>query len=356
MQVNKGFVGKLTFEPIWFDSLGAKSSCTLVKTPDISVLIDPGAAVMQPSFPASWTKKLYWYQRAELAIKQAAKRADVIVISHYHYDHFTDFDRQLYEGKLLLVKNPNNWINDSQRGRAESFFDTLCREFGGIGLADVVRERKPERYRNPLDEIPRARDKDFGDYNRRRKQLFRKGLKWLGNRVKNWNSVKWIPELGFKDIDAKFPEGKEFKFGRTKLRFTLPMFHGIEFSRVGWVFATVIEHGGEKLIHSSDLDGPIIEDYADWIIRENPDVLILDGPMTYMMGYLLTKTTMGRVMANVVRILKESDVELLIYDHHLPRESKFREHTREVWGAGERWGKKVLTAAEYLGKKPAVLG
>jgi hypothetical protein len=61
-------------------------------------------------------------------------------------------------------------------------------------------------------------------------------------------------------------------------------------------------------------------------------------------------------MANVVRILKESDVELLIYYHHLPRESKFREHTREVWGAGERWGKKVLTAAEYLGKKSAVLG
>ncbi|HID60669.1 MAG TPA: MBL fold metallo-hydrolase, partial [Hadesarchaea archaeon] len=92
-------MGKLTFEPVWFDSLGAKSSCTLVCTPDISVLIDPGVAVMQPSFPASWAKKLYWGVQGMRAIKRAGRKADAVVISHYHYDHFTDFDRELYEGK-----------------------------------------------------------------------------------------------------------------------------------------------------------------------------------------------------------------------------------------------------------------
>jgi len=29
---------ELNFKPIWFDSLGAKSSCTLVKTPDVSII------------------------------------------------------------------------------------------------------------------------------------------------------------------------------------------------------------------------------------------------------------------------------------------------------------------------------
>ncbi len=349
-------MGKLTFEPIWFDSLGAKSSCTLVRTPDVRVLIDPGVAVMQPSFPASWAKKLYWEARGRRAIEKASRRADVIVISHYHYDHFTDFDRGLYKGKLLLTKNPNEFINDSQRGRAEHFFNNLYRAFGKVELEDVLQKRKRKAYGDPLDDIPRARDKDFGDYNRRRRELFKKGHKWFQNRVKNWNSAKLIPELKFKNIEVRFPEGKEFKFGRTKLRFTPALFHGIEFSRVGWVFATIIERDGEKLIYSSDLDGPIIEDYADWIIRENPDVLILDGPMTYMRGYLLTKTTMGRVIANVVRILEKSDVKLMIFDHHLPREPKFKEWTREVWEGGKRRRKKVLTAAEYLGKKPVVLG
>ncbi|NIR87043.1 hypothetical protein GWO13_05500, partial [Candidatus Bathyarchaeota archaeon] len=32
---------KISFQPVWFDSLGAKSACTLVKTSDVSVLIDP---------------------------------------------------------------------------------------------------------------------------------------------------------------------------------------------------------------------------------------------------------------------------------------------------------------------------
>lgn len=348
-------MSKLNFEPIWFDSLGAKSSCTLVKTPDVSVLIDPGVAVMQPSFPASWAKKLYWETQGRLAIKRASRKADVVVISHYHYDHFTDFDRALYKGKLLLTKNPNNWINDSQRRRAEHFFDNASRAFGKVPLEKVLQKRRKQVYDNPLDDIPRARDKDFGDYNHRRRELFRKGLKWFRNRANNWNSAKWIPELKFNDIEAKFPENKEFKFGRTKLRFTPPMFHGIEFSRVGWVLATVIEYDKEKLIHSSDLDGPIIEDYADWIIRENPNVLIIDGPITYMLGYLTSKITLNRTIANALRILKESDVKLMIYDHHLPREPKFKERTREVWETGKQLNKKVLTAAEYVGKTPKVL-
>ncbi len=348
-------MGKITFEPIWFDSLGAKSMCTLVKTPDVNVFIDPGSAVMQPSFPAPWAKKLYWLTRAELAIKRAAKRADVVVISHYHYDHFTDFDRGIYEGKLLLAKNPNEYINDSQRERAERFFGNFCRAFGGIELEEVLQERKRKTYDDPLKDIPRAREKDFGDYNRRRKELFKKGREWFQNRVKNWNSAKLIPELKFRNVEVRFPEGKEFKFGRTKLRFTQALFHGIEFSRVGWVFATIIELDKEKLIYSSDLDGPIIEDYAEWIIHENPKVLILDGSMTYMYGYTLTRTTLKRTIENAKRIVEETDLELMIYDHHLPREPRFKERTREVWEAGKRLRKRVLTAAEYLGKKPVVL-
>ena len=346
--------GKLTFEPIWFDSLGAKSSCTLVKTPDVSVLIDPGAAVMQPSFPASWAKKLYWYGRAELAIKRAAKRVDVVVISHYHYDHFTDFDRGIYEGKLLLTKNPNEYINDSQRGRAERFFGNLCKSFGKVDLGDVLRECKRKTYSDPLDDIPRARDKDFGDYNRRRRELFGKGRKWFRGRVENWNSAKLIPELEFKDIEIKFPEKREFEFGRTKLRFTKPMFHGIEFSRVGWVFATVVERGEEKLIHSSDLSGIYIEDYAKWLIQEDSRVLILDGPPTYM-GFMLIRTNLNRCIENTCEVIdKSKKLKLMLYDHHLLREKKYKERTRKVWESASKKEVEVMTAAEYLGKKPVI--
>lgn len=344
-------MGKISFEPVWFDSLGAKSSCTLVRTQDVSVLIDPGVAVMQPSFPASWAKKLYWEAQGMRAIKRAIRRADVVVISHYHFDHFTDFDRGLYEGKLLLTKNPNEFINDSQRGRAERFFDNLCRAFGGIELGEVLQERKRKTYNDPLNDIPCARDKDFGDYNRRRRELFKKGRKWFQNRVKNWNSAKLIPELTFNDIEVRFPEGKEFKFGRTKLRFTQPLFHGIEFSRVGWVFATVVERGKEKLIHSSDLSGIYIEDYAKWLIREDPHVLVLDGPPTYM-AFMLIRTNLNRCVENTCEVINQSkNLKLMLYDHHLLREKKYRERTQKVWEAANKKGVKIMTAAEYLGRK-----
>lgn len=346
---------KLSFRPVWFDSLGAKSSCVLVETPDVSVLIDPGIAVMHPSFPASEEEKIKWLIEGEEAIIKASEKADVIIISHYHYDHYFPHNMEIYRGKIILAKNPNEYINDSQRKRAEAFYSNLCEHFGDVKLEDIIEESKAKEYSNPMDELPIARSKDFGDYNVRRKQLLEKGFKWFKNRAKKWNNSPKIPEMKFKNLQVFFADGREFQFGETKVRFTRPLFHGIEFSMVGWVFATIIEYKGKKLIHSSDLNGPIIEDYAEWIIRENPNFLILDGPMTYMLGYLLNKTNLRRAVDNAVKIVKSIDAEVIIYDHHLPREVHFKEHTKEVWEAGEKLNKRVLTAAEFLGEKPKVL-
>ncbi len=345
----------ISFKPIWFDSLGAKSSCTLVKTADVSILIDPGVAIMHPSFPASYSEKIRWREQGKREIKKVSKEAEVLVISHYHYDHYSPGDMNIYEDKLLLVKNPNEYINDSQRKRAEAFYSNICEHFGGIKLESILTEPKTRWYPNPLDGLPLAKSKNFGDYENRRKELLNKGLSLFKKRTRKWNKWFQIPEFEFDRVKIKFADGKEFSFGETRIRFTKPLFHGIEFSTLGWVIATVIECGSEKLIHSSDLNGPIIEDYAEWIIKEDPDILILDGPMTYMFGYLLNRINLNRAVANAVRIIEESDARLIIYDHHLVREAKFREHTIKVWKVAKRSNKKVFTAAEFLGLIPKVL-
>lgn len=48
------------------------------------------------------------------------------------------------------------------------------------------------------------------------------------------------------------------------------------------VLSVLIDDGKERLLYSSDLMGPQIEDYAAHIIREKPDVIILDGPPIYV--------------------------------------------------------------------------
>lgn len=348
---------KIGFNLVWFDSLGAKSTCTLIKTPDVTLLIDPGAAAMQPGFPASRVKKLYWLEKARSAIKKASRLADVVVISHYHYDHFTDFDRDLYEGKLVLAKDPNEYLNDSQRRRAESFFNNVSRTFGKTELEKLLEEREPRDYSDPLDKVPIAKSRDYGDYNERKRELLDKGRKWFVRRVENWNSAKIIPELNFQKCHIRFADGKKFEFGDTVVRFTNPLFHGIEFARVGWVVSTTVTKGNEKLIHTSDLQGPTIEDYAEWIINEDPDVLILDGPSTYLIPYMLNLINLRRTVENACKIVEETEkLKLIIYDHHLLREPNFKKRVEKVYEKAVENGKEVLTAAEYLGKRPVVLG
>ena len=99
--------GKISTELIWFDSMGAKSSSVLITTPDISILIDPGCAEMQPSYPLGKEEKKALRQKALEEIIKASKKADVIFISHYHYDHHTlpKEAGKIYSGKKLWIKN-----------------------------------------------------------------------------------------------------------------------------------------------------------------------------------------------------------------------------------------------------------
>lgn len=341
---------RFRFSPIWFDSLGAKSMCVEIETPDVRIVIDPGIAEMQPGFPGSKEEKERWKNEGKKKIVEAVKRAHIVIVSHYHHDHYLYKEIELYKGKSLFVKNPNEYINLSQRKRAIEFFNGLWEK---ILKRPLRLDRNPGKdYSDPMDELKIAKEKDFGDYQERRAEVIKKGKEWFWNRAHEWKGYGWIPEIDERLLRVCFPEGKRFSFGDTEIYFTPPLFHGIEFSRVGWIFATVIKYKDKKILHTSDMNGPIIEDYAEWIIKENPDILVLDGPMTYMFGYMLNRVNLKRALENVLKILKNTNTHCIIYDHHLPREKRYIERTKMIWEEGKG---RVITAAEYLGKKPKVM-
>ncbi|MEA2054198.1 MAG: MBL fold metallo-hydrolase [Candidatus Thermoplasmatota archaeon] len=332
---------------VWFDSMGAKSACTLIKTKDTSILIDPGAAAMQPSYPLPKEKKIFYKKKAMENIINTSKEAEFIVISHYHYDHYSSplSNKELYEGKELWIKDPNQWINLSQWKRGRKFLEELCFAFNG-NLKTKDSEKKI--FEDPFDELDIAKNKDFGKYQSRREELLDKWRKNFISLTNHWSTNEWIEEPILENASVYFADGKKMKIGDTTIRFTKPLFHGIEYARTGWVIATIVECNGEKIIHSSDLQGPVIEDYAQWLIDEKPDILILDGPATYLLGYMLNKINMNRIIQNACRISKEGNPGLMIYDHHLLRGKKFRERTEEVWL------KNVTTAAEYNREEPLI--
>ena len=330
--------------------------CTLVKTPDISILIDPGASIMQPGFPAPEDVKKRWLREARNKIRKAFNDANIVVISHYHHDHYMSFEEKLYGKKLLLAKNPNTYINDSQRGRALKFFELYLKKLCKIKLNRLLISEKPRSYPDPITSLPYASRRNYGDYTQRKYELLEKGRQWFKKRVERWNVSLKIPEFRCESGEYRFADGKTFRFGGTTVKFSRPLFHGIEYSRTGWVISTVVTCNGEKIIHSSDLQGPVIEDQAAWMIKEDPNTLILDGPSTYLIPYMLNLINFRRAIENVCWIIKETrNLSLIIYDHHLTREPKYREKIREVYKIGEKYGVRVTSAAEYLGLKPAVL-
>ena len=326
----------MQIRPVWFDSLGAKSMCVLVRTPDLTLLIDPGAAIMQPGYPAPDELKLYSLALACEALRRAAKEATHVAITHYHYDHFRPDLPDLYQGKTLWIKDPNRWINRSQWGRARDFFAVLA-EVEGWNLIEQSPEQ--EDYPDPVESLPLA------SRTNRREDLLKKWRRRFLGLARMWEKGPWVDEGSFAGQIA-YADGRTFRVGETTIRFTHPLFHGVEYAGPGWVLGVVVEHGGKKFLYSSDLQGPVIEDYAAWIAEERPDALILDGPATYLLGPFQSKANLERAIRNCSTCVRGAGAELVVLDHHLTREPKFREKADEAFFSG------AITGAELMGKAP----
>lgn len=322
--------------PIWFDSLGAKSMCVLVETPDLRLLIDPGAAIMQPRYPAPDELKVHYLELATRALREAAGRATHIAITHYHYDHHRPDLPELIRGKALWIKDPNRWINRSQWERARYFLSVVAAE-RGVELEEVP--PGGGEYPDPLEGLPRAKAGGAPEALRRKWRRRFRGL------VRLWTRGPWIAEAGFGG-GVTYADGRAFRVGDTSVRFSAPLFHGVEYAGPGWVLAIVVEHGGRKFLYSSDLQGPIIEDYAAWIADEAPDILVLDGPATYLRGPLQSRETLERAIRNCTEAVRGARARVTILDHHLTREPRFREACREAFSSG------AITGAEALGLPP----
>ncbi len=261
--------------PIAADSLGTRSMATFVETGEHRICIDPAVSLGPlryglPPHPVEYQRMDEHWE----SIKKYAKKADVLIVTHYHYDHHDPNFPEMYNGKIVLIKHPEENINRSQKGRAGFFLKQI--------------EGMPEK--------------------------------------------------------VEYADGREFSFGKTTIRFSDAVFHGTG-SRLGYVVEASIREGEERFVFTSDVEGPNTKEQTEFIIRENPDIIYLDGPLSYMLGYRYSHESMALAVDNILRILNDTDVETLIIDHHFLRDLNWKERMAKVFETG----KKVLTAAEFLG-------
>src|SRR5437879_13515985 len=104
--------------------------CTLVQTKDVTVLLDAGVALGPRFRLMPHPREFRARDEARKRIEEAADKATIVTISHYHHDHHTptfvdpvwlgsspDSVDGFYKGKIKLAKYSLRKLNMAQRRR-----------------------------------------------------------------------------------------------------------------------------------------------------------------------------------------------------------------------------------------------
>lgn len=281
---------RIKIKPLAAESLGVRSMCTLVETPDVKILLDAGVSLAPTRFGFSPHPLEYEaLQRSRQRIREAAEKADIVTISHYHFDHHTpsytdwcynwssaEVSQQIYQGKLVLMKSYKSKVNFNQRRRGWMFVKTGGKHARSLEVAD----------------------------------------------------------------------GKNFEFGETKISFSEPVYHGSEETALGWVLMVTIQRDDEIFLFAPDVQGPMCKQTLNMILASKPALLLVGGPPTYLSGFRVQEEKVRAGIENLVKLAKE--IPVMILEHHLLRDEKWRTLTKPVFDVASRARHDVLTAAEFL--------
>lgn len=166
----------------------------------------------------------------------------------------------------------------------------------------------------------------------------------------NINKSQHQRGLDFKETiedscDLVYCDNSQQNIGDTKIVFSPPFFHGPENVRLGYVLMTTIYDNEKRLLHASDVQGPVTESAKEYIIGQKPDLLIMDGPPTIFLGWKFSMKSLQDAADNLVEIIERLKCDVIL-DHHLLRDLKYKEVFPQPYQKG---GIRVKTFAEYLG-------
>ena len=282
--------------PIGFESLGVRSMCTFIETPDVRVLVDAGVALGPRFRKLPHPREYRARDQCRKRIREYAAKADVVVISHYHNDHHTpnytepvwlgssaEESEQIYRDKLVLAKDIRNAINFNQRRRG-------------------------------------------------------------------WMFQRFVKRIGSK---CEAADGKKYEFGATTISVSKPVPHGEDETSLGWVLMTTIEAQGGKVLHASDVQGPMSKMTTRLILKENPETLVLGGPPLYLEGVRVEKASIKKGLKNASIIAGK--IPTVIFEHHVLRSADWKEGAGQVFETAQRVGHRIITAAEFSGERPMLL-
>jgi len=266
--------------------------CTMIETPDLNILVDPGVSLGPRWGLLPHPMEYEALKKARQRIRDLAKKADIITISHYHYDHYSpawkqietvwtwsdrEVSQEIFGGKRVLAKDIRSKINFSQRRRGWLFQDA---------------------------------------------------------------AKHWVESLEVAD-------GKSLMEGSTRLSFSNPVPHGEDGSQLGYVLMLCVEYEDERIMHCSDVQGPVSDSTLHKMLRFKPDIAIVGGPPFYLSGFRVSQRAIGSALRNAEKVVDTTP--LVIYDHHSLRSKDCFQRLSGLREVAEGSGHRIVTAAEYSG-------
>ncbi|MHA2407164.1 MAG: MBL fold metallo-hydrolase [Candidatus Ranarchaeia archaeon] len=286
---------KIEVTPIASESMGVRSLCTLIKTPDLAILIDPSSAVSKRFGYFPHPKEYRRLRDSTYDICKLSEEADVIVLSHYHYDHikppFTNYTynwsspkilSQIIQNKRILLKDPLTNINFNQKKRAHEL------------------------------------------------------LKFFANHSASVSSV----------------DNKSVEISNTILEFSPALPHGYDATPLGFVVCCCVHYADEKVLYASDVQGPISNAVRDYVLSCQPSVLILSGPPLYLRGTKIDDDMLVQARNNL-KLIGQIVPQILI-DHHLCRTKNFLDWLEPIRLDLPK-GNTIKTFSGFLGKEENLL-
>jgi len=200
----------------------------------------------------------------------------------------------------------------------------------------------------------------FDHFNIKEPEVFRDKIVFLkdpDNNI-NWSQHKRAFVL-LKNIrplakEIRISDGLEFDLGWVRLKFSHPVFHGAT-SRLGYVTEVFLQNHTGNFLFTSDVQGPIHEEQTEFIIKNSPEIVYVDGPMIYLLGNAYSEESLKRARKNLKKILQLDSLKTLIIDHHMTRSLEWEKYLEDVFEEAEKMGKRILTAAEFMGEENTYL-
>jgi hypothetical protein len=279
--------------PLAGESLGTRSMAIAVQGKKSQVILDPGVDVAPRRYdlpPHSMELKRRHEHRENILSEIKKLPVACFWVSHYHFDHFPKINEAVKIDKAMY-----HW-------------DPKLQEFPKSDF--LIKDPKENINKNQT----------------RRARKFTRALKKLNQNF-----------LSAENVSFQTPE---FSISGSPI---LP--HG-EISLLGYVVGCSITYRDTKLLFTGDIVGMPLKEHTDWIIAEQPDILIMDGPM---------KDQLSAFKSNIKTTINKTNIKQLVIEHHLLRSKNWKELIEEDIEYIQDTGTKVGCYADLLGRKIELL-